>query len=95
MELFEKFCWAVYNRKVKADTIFSPNADNVELMSFSRRYHASRINSEGTTTTILEAVPTGGDGGNFYGNLEVLTSTLTKVIVLVAGEPMVLTPCSC
>jgi hypothetical protein len=79
VELFEQFCWGVHNGKFTTGTIFSPDADNVELMNFSKGYHASRINSEGSTTNMLGTAPTGGREVSF-GNIEVLTSTLTRIV---------------
>ena len=79
VELFEQFCWGVHNGKITTNLIFTPDADDVELMSFSKEYHASRINSEGTTASIFGAAPTGG-GVYSHGNIETLASTLTRVI---------------
>ena len=79
VELFEQFCWGVHNEKFTMGTILSPDADDDELMSFSKGYHASRINSEGTTTSMLGVAPTGGREVSL-GNIEVLTSTLTRIV---------------
>ena len=79
--LFEQFCWGIHNRKLTTGTIFQPDANDTELRSFSKEYHASRINSPsgGTITTTPGAEPTGG-WGNFYGNLGVLTQALTRTV---------------
>ena len=82
--LFEQFCWAVHNGRCRRNSgaIFTTDADDVELMSFSKEYHASRIInslSGGTTTTSFGAAPTGGEGTQL-GNLALLTSTLSRVI---------------
>ena len=80
---FEQFCWGVYNGKLTPGTIFTPDADDSDLISFSKTLHASRINgnrSEGTTTTGPVAAPTGVGGHVSFGNVEVLTSTLTRIV---------------
>jgi len=84
--LLEQFCWATHNGKLTTTgAIFAPDADDDELIDFSKRYHARRILGippEGTTTTTLGAAPTGGVGGEggHIGNLTLLTQTLSRVL---------------
>lgn len=77
MSFFEQYLWGVLNGKFTSGTIFTPNADDIELSNFSTGYHASRINPVISTTTTSGAVPTGGVS---LGSVNVLTETLTRIV---------------
>jgi len=65
VEKFEQFCWGTQNGKLTTGTIFTPEADDIELMNFSKKYHVDRNenSSVGTTPGAGATTTTPGAGG--------------------------------
>ena len=87
MEILESFLWGIHRGLIEGIR-FDPDPDDIELRSFSLEYHSKRLsgsiginpvsneeNTRGTTHARSGEVVVGG-----RGNLEILTSALTRAI---------------
>jgi len=84
VELFEQFCWAIQDGELNAGIIFSPDADDVELRNFSKKYHEDRNVGPAMGTTPVAGTttmtPGARRGGDFQGSLAILTQALTRTV---------------
>ena len=84
VELFEQFCWAIQDGELDTGIIFSPDADDVELRNFSKKYHEDRIVGPAVGTTpaagTTTMTPGAGGGRDLQGSLAILTQALTRTV---------------